>query len=384
MAMVGAAQAINIADLREMCRRRLPRMIFDYIDGGAEDEVTLRQSVSHFDAYQWTWRSLVDVSRIKTKTSIMNAPTRQPFFIAPMAAQRLYHPEQGELAVARAAQAAGVAYAVSTLAGYTLEEIAAAAPTIPKFVQVYVWKDRGIVREFLARAKAAGFTGCILTADTVVAGNRERDPRNGFSIPPKLTAKTVRQALARPAFLARLATSPKIAPANFKSIDAGGRSIMEVIDDLFDRTMTWKDAEWMAAEWGGPFAVKGLSRAEDARRAVDAGASAVWVSNHGGRQIDTSVPVIDLLPDIRKAVGNDVEVIADGGVRRGSHVLKLLARGASSVAIGRPILYGLGAGGEAGVARALDILGNDVVRLLSLLGATEISTLDPALLRSPK
>ena len=375
------SQAINISDLRMLAKRRLPRMVFDYIDGGAEDELTLRQSVDRFADYGWQWNSLVDSSHIDTSTTVLGETIAQPFFISPTAASRLFHPRKGELAVAAAAQKAGIAYSVSTLGSQTLEDIAAVAPDVPKFIQLYVWKDRAIVREFMARAKAAGYTGCILTVDATVAGLRERDPRNGFSIPPRINAKTATQAMAKPGYLFDMFTSSSIGPANFESVDMGGRDVMAVINELFDPTMCWKDLEWFVNEWGGPFAVKGLSTAADARRAVDSGASAVWVSNHGGRQIDTSVPVIDLLPEIRAAVGADVEIIADGGVRRGAHVLKLLARGANSVALGRAYLYGLAAGGEAGVTRALDILATDVRRGLSLLGVPNVADLDGTLLR---
>ncbi len=379
--MAGPSSAINIDDLRTLAKARLPRMVFDYIDGGAEDEVTLRRSVDRYADYEWQWNSLVDISRIDTRATVLGQAIAQPFFISPTAASRLFHPKLGELAVARAAQKAGIAYSASTLASHTLEDLAKAAPDVPKFIQVYVWKDRGIVKEFLSRAKAAGFTGCILTVDAVVAGYRERDPRNGFSIPPKVSMKTATQALARPGYLWDMATSSTIGPANFANVDTGGRDVMGVINELFDRTMTWKDAEWMAQEWGGPFAVKGLATVADARRAVDHGASAVWLSNHGGRQMDTSVPVIDLLPDIRAAIPPGIEVIADGGVRRGSHVLKLIARGATSVALGRAYLYGLAAGGETGVARALKILSDDVERGMSLLGIRSLAELDESLLR---
>ncbi len=375
--------AVNINDLRMLARKRLPRMVFDYIDGGAEDEITLRRSVDRYADYQWNWDALVDISQIDPRATVLGQPSAQPFFISPTAASRLFHPRQGERAVARAAAQAGIPYSASTLASVRLEDIAAVAPGTPKYIQVYVWKDRGIVRDFLQRAKAAGFTGCILTVDAAVAGYRERDPRNGFSIPPRINAKTAMQALARPGYLMDLVSTPPIGPANFEGVETGGRDVMRLINDLFDRTMTWKDAAWMASEWGGPFAVKGISTPEDARRAVDHGASAVWVSNHGGRQLDTSVPVIDLLPDIRAAIPPGTELIADGGVRRGSHVLKLIARGATSVALGRAYLYGLAAGGEAGVARTIDILREDVQRGMSLLGVTKLSDLGERFLRAP-
>ena len=379
MSRVG--NAINISDLRAAAKRRLPRMVFDYIDGGAEDEYTLRGSVERFADYGWQWNSLVDSSQIDTSCTVFGQTIAQPFFISPTAASRLFHPRKGELAVAAAAQKAGIAYSVSTLGSQTLEDIAGVAPDVPKFIQLYVWKDRGIVRDFMARAKEAGYTGCILTVDATVAGQRERDPRNGFSVPPKINRKTATQALAKPGYLLDMLTSSKIGPANFEQVDTGGRDVMGVINELFDPAMSWKDLDWFINEWGGPFAVKGLSTAEDARRTVDSGASTVWVSNHGGRQIDTSVPVIDLLPEIREAVGAGVEIIADGGVRRGAHVLKLIARGANSVALGRAYLFGLAAGGEVGVTRALDILAADVRRGLALLGVNRVADLDGRLLR---
>ncbi|MEZ5998205.1 MAG: alpha-hydroxy acid oxidase [Hyphomonas sp.] len=380
--MSRASRAINIDDLRTLAKKRLPRMVFDYIDGGAEDEITLRRSVDRYADYELQWNSLVDISKIDTSTKVMGNPNPLPFFISPTAASRLFHPKEGELAVARAAQKAGIAYSASTLASQTLEDISATAPDVPKFIQIYVWKDRGIVKEFLARAKAAGFTGCILTVDTAVAGYRERDPRNGFTVPPKINPKTATQALARPGYLWEILTGSKIGPVNFRNPGGkGAGDVMGTINNLFDRTMTWKDAEWMANEWGGAFAVKGIATKEDALRATEHGATAVWLSNHGGRQIDTSVPVIDLLPEVRAAVDSHIEVIADGGVRRGSHVLKLIARGATSVALGRAYLYGLAAGGEVGVARAIRILKNDVERGLSLLGVPKLSELDETLVR---
>lgn len=380
--MAGAASAINIDDLRNLAKKRLPRMVFDYIDGGAEDEITLRRSVDRYADYEFQWNSLVDISKIDASTTVFGKKNPLPFFISPTAASRLFWPKEGELAVARAAQKAGIAYSASTLASRTLEDISAAAPDVPKIIQIYVWKDRGIVKEFLARAKAAGFVGAVLTVDTAVAGYRERDPRNGFSVPPKINSKTATQALAKPGYLWEILTGPKIGPVNFRSPGGGGAGdVMGTINNLFDRTMTWKDAEWMANEWGGAFAVKGIATAEDAVRAVEHGASAVWLSNHGGRQIDTSVPVIDLIPEVREVIDPKIELIADGGVRRGMHALKLIARGATSVAIGRAYLYGLAAAGEVGVARAIRILTEDVERGLSLLGVPRLADLDETLLR---
>ncbi|WP_084397797.1 alpha-hydroxy acid oxidase [Henriciella aquimarina] len=378
-------QAINIDDLRRMAKRKLPRMIFDYIDGGADDEVTLSRAVTRYNDYELTWRALRDVTGIDTSTTIMGQETGRPFFISPTASTRLFHPAAGELAMARAAEKAGVIYACSTLASQTVEDIAKATSG-PKWVQLYVWTDKEIVKGFLERAKEAGFTGCILTVDLPVAGNRERDPRNHFAVPPSPNLKVASQVLARPGWLWDLIRSPKITPANFTHIqekgDQGG--VIGFVNRQFSRAVTWSDVEWMREFWGPGFAIKGISRAEDAKRAIEIGADAVWVSNHGGRQLDTSVPTIDLLPEIVEAVRGRADIIADGGVRRGSHIAKLLMAGATGVALGRAALYGLGAGGEAGVSRALTILEEEFLRTMALMGATKISELDPDLMRAPK
>ena len=378
-------RALNIDDLRAMAKRKLPRMVFDYIDGGADDEVTLARSVSRYDDYELTWRALRDVSEIDTSTRIMGQETRLPFFISPTASTRLFHPAEGELAMARAAEKAGVIYACSTLASQTVEDIAKATSG-PKWVQLYVWHDKEVVKGFLERAKAAGFTGCILTVDLPVAGNRERDPRNHFAIPPTPNLKVASQVLARPGWLWDLVRSPRIAPANFTHLqgqgDQGG--LIGFVNAQFSRSVTWEDVEWMREFWGPGFAIKGISRAEDAKRAIEVGADTVWISNHGGRQLDTSVPTIDFLPEIVEAVRGRAGIIADGGVRRGSHVAKLLMAGADGVALGRASLFGLGAGGEAGVSRALTIMEEELVRTMALLGATKISELDPDLMRAPR
>ena len=375
-------KALNIADLRALAQRRMPRMAFDYIDGGADDEVTLSRSVSRFDDYELVWNALVDVAEIDTSTRVMGAQSRLPFFISPAAGNRLFHPKQGELATAQAAHKAGAIYSCSTMASQTVEDIAAVNPG-EKWVQVYVWKDRQLVEDFLARAKAAGFTGCILTVDVPVSGNRERDPRNQFGLPPKMSPSLVKQVLARPGWLIDYLTTPEITASNFTGL-AQNEGVMEFIDRQFSRSVTWESARWMKEFWGDRFAIKGLSTTDDARRAVDIGADAVWISNHGGRQLDTSVPTIDLLPDMAAAVKGQADIIFDGGVRRGSHIAKALALGATGVAIGRAWLYGLGAGGEAGVDRALTILETELARTMALMGVTQITDLTPDLVRVPK
>lgn len=373
------ARTQSIADLRALAKAKIPRMVFDYIDGGAEDEVTLRRSVSAYDDYELQWHALRDVAEIDLSTKIMGQDTPLPFLITPTAANRLFHPRHGEVATARAAAKAGLIYSCSTIASQTVEVVAAANPG-PKWVQVYVWNDRQIVEDFLARAKEAGFTGCILTVDVPVAGKRERDPRNYFSVPPKMSLPLIRQVLARPGWLADFLTSPSITAANFTEFDAG-QDIMGFIDSQFSRSVGWEDAAWIKEIWGDGFAVKGISRAEDAERCVEIGADAVWISNHGGRQLDTSVPTIDLLPEIAAAVAGRADIILDGGVRRGSHIAKALALGATGVATGRAWLYGLGAGGEDGVARAIDILEDELRRTMALLGVTRIADLNADLIR---
>lgn len=356
-----------------MARRRLPRMVFDYIDGGADNEETLKRNVSRFQDIELTWDALANVAEIDTRTTIMGATSASPFFISPTATSRLFHPRAGELAVARAAQAAGVPYACSTLASTSVEDIAA-VNSGTKWFQVYVWKDRELVKDMLARAKTAGFSAIILTVDVPVAGNRERDGANDFTIPPRVTWRTATQALAAPGYLWNLMTTPEIRPANFARIRIDG-GLIGFINEQFDRTVTWADARWLRENWDGKLAIKGISTPEDAQRCVGIGADAVWVSNHGGRQLDTAPASIDTLPGIVEAVAGKAEIILDSGVRRGSDVVKALALGANAVALGRAYLYGLAAGGEAGVRRALEIMDSELRRTMALCGRARISAL---------
>ena len=382
MSAASLARCRNIADLRLLARRRAPRMVFDYIDGGADDEITLARNTGRLQAHTLNWSVLRDIAEIDTATTIMGAPCAQPFFITPTAASRLFH-HHGECGVARAAAKAGLIYACSTIGSTTVEDIAQATAG-PKWFQVYVWKDRGLVREGLARARAAGFTALALTVDVPVAGNRERDPKNEFTIPPRVTPRTAFDVLSHPTWFWHLATSPRIGPANFAGV--GGdhpRGIMGFIDSQFDRSVTWKDAAWLIEEWGGPVAIKGISNAADARECVAVGAAGVWVSNHGGRQLDRAGATIDALPGIVDAVAGKASIIFDGGVRRGTDVLIAIALGATGVAIGRAYLYGLCAGGEAGVARAIEILSTEVRRDMALMGVNRISDLRPAHVTRP-
>lgn len=372
---------LNIADLRKAARRRLPRLIFDYIDGGADDEITLGENSRRFDDYKLYFRTLVDVTELDTRTEVMGSPSELPFLIAPTAASRMFHPREGERAVARAAHNYGLIYSTSTLGSVTIEEIAQQTPG-PKWFQIYVWRDRQLVTDILERIRQAGFTGIILTVDLAVAGNRERDPRNSFSTPPKPSLKLLSQILPRPGYAWDSLTTPKIGAVNFPD-PPDGLSVRDFVDQQFDRSVDWNYARWLKDTWGGPMAIKGISTIDDARRAVDMGADCVWVSNHGGRQLDTAPPAIDTLPDIVAAVGEQVDVVLDGGIRRGHDAVKALALGAKAVGIGRPYLYGLGAAGQPGVERALEILKSEFERTLALMGCPGIADLNPDMVRIP-
>lgn len=365
----------NIADLRELARRRLPAPMFHYIDGAAGDEWTLRDSTTAFDRWNLVPHNLVDVSRIDTGITVLGQRLSLPFFCAPTGMSRLFH-HQGELAVARAARAAGTLYSLSTMGSTSIEDVAAASDG-PKMYQIYVFKDRELCREFITRCRASGYGALCLTVDVPVPGNRERDLRTGMTIPPSITLRSAFNVARHPRWFWQYLTSPRLVLANVAhKIAEGSRNVSTLasyIHNQFDRTVTWDDAAWMAREWGGPFLVKGILSAAEARRAVDAGATAVAVSNHGGRQLDTTPAPVDVLAEVVDAVGDRAEVILDGGIRRGVHVLKALALGARACMIGRAYLYGLGAGGEAGVTRALDILRTELERDMALLGVTKVA-----------
>ena len=373
--MSQVSRAHNIADLRRLARARVPRMVFDYIDGGADEEHTLRKNVARFRDYQLTWDVLQDISKISTATSVLGSPMALPLIMCPTAAQRLFNPQAGETAVARAAAAAGLVYSLSTLATTSIENVAAASNGA-KWLQLYIWRDRGLVRELLGRAKTAGFTAAVLTVDVPVSGNRERDVYNEFTVPPRVTTRTVSQALACPRYLWKLWTSPSLRPENVvHAVPAIGSGMAEFLDRQMDRTVTWRDLEWMIEAWDGPFAIKGIATVADAERCVDMGIKGVWVSNHGGRQLDTAPATIDVLEAIIQAVGDRADVILDGGIRRGTDIVKALALGAKAVGIGRAYLYGLAAAGEAGVTRAIDILATELRRDLALIGCADVRTI---------
>lgn len=370
----------NVARLRERAKKRLPAPMFHYIDGAAGDEWTMRQNTSAFDHWELVPRWLVDVSEIDMSTTVFGQKIDVPFFCAPTAMGRLFH-HVGEPAVARAAERAGTMYSLSSISTTSIEEVAEATSG-PKLFQVYVFKDRGLNREFVQRCKDSGYHALALTVDVPVAGNRERDIVTGMTIPPKLTLASLFDFAMHPRWVWNYLTSPPIELANVRDrIKGDVTTLVTFFNDQLDRTVNWDDAAWMIEEWGGPFAIKGVLSAEDARRAADVGATAVVVSNHGGRQLDTSPAPIEVLPEIVDAVGDRIEVILEGGVRRGVHILKALALGATAVSFGRPYLFGLGAGGEAGVDQVLDFFRTDLERDMRLLGCRNVEEVDSSRIR---
>jgi L-lactate dehydrogenase (cytochrome) len=370
----------NISDLRALARRRLPGPVFDFLDGGAEDESTLRWNTEAFDRLRLAPNCLADSTALDTRTRVLGREIAWPLICSPTGASRLFHP-QGELAVARAAAAQGVFYTLSTAATYSLEAVAQAARG-PKMFQIYVNKDRGVTRRQIERCKAAGYDALCLAADVPVVGKRERDLRSGFTIPPTLTLRSFAGFAAHPAWAWGQLSQGPLTYANLEPQrnERGFVARSKRLNAGLDPSVTWKDLGELIDLWGGPFALKGVLSCDDAQRAADAGVSALILSNHGGRQLDGAAAPIEVLPRIAEAVGDRIEIIVEGGVRRGVHLLKALALGAKACAVGRPYLYGLSAGGEAGVARALEILRGEFETAAKLCGCVDMDSIDPRLI----
>ena len=360
------ARCLNIADLRTLARRRLPRVVFDYVDGAAWDEVTSRRNGEDFGKLALRPRMLVDVSHVETATTVLGTPVSVPVIGGPTGQTGLAH-HDGEAAVARGLHACGTITTLSTASSYSIEEVASASPG-PKWFQ-------------LARARAAGYLALVLTVDVQRSGARDRDRRNRFSVPPRITLRTLLDGAVRPRWSASFVRSPRILMANFEGKLAGADAVAmsEFINRQFDPSLSWADFEWLREHWPGPLVVKGILRADDARRAVDLGAAGILVSNHGGRQLDHGLSAVRALPAVAEAVGDDAEVYLDGGVRRGTDVVKALALGARACMVGRPLIYGLGAAGEAGVRRAAEILANELVLSLALAGCPSLAAVDGSL-----
>ncbi len=374
---------INIRNLQEMACRRLPRPIFDFLEGGAEDEWTMRENGRAFERYPLVTKTLVDISQVNLSTRVLGQDLGWPVIVAPTGASELFH-RDAEAAVARAAADAGTLYTLSTMSNTSLEEVGAATDGAKAF-QLYVFRDRGRVESLVERSRAAGYRALVLTVDTPLSGNRERDRANGMSIPPRWTARNLLQFASRPAWSLNAKFRCRFELANFSDVGAGDTRglALDYVNRQFDRSVTWEQAAWLAKLWNGPLAIKGILSPGDAQRAADIGASAIWISNHGGRQLDGVAATVDCLPAIRRAVGKDMEIILDGGVRRGTHVLKALALGANACAVGRPCLYGLAAAGQAGVTLSLNILRAELERAMALAGCASLADINSDLLHQP-
>src|SRR6266852_2259130 len=383
---LNSSKIVNIEDLRRLAQRRLPRSVFDYLDGGAEAEQTLAENCRAFRDVTFRPRSAVAVGNCDLKTRVLGHELSFPAMLAPVGYSRLMHPE-GEVAAARAAGEAGTGYILSTISGHKLENVKAASPG-PVWYQLYLLGGREAAEGSLDRARRAGFSALVITVDTPVAGLRERDPRNGMKelLGPSLLAKIpyVPDILAHPGWLASFLLDGGV--PRLENIVLPGKGPMQLVDvasALSEATVTWQDLRWIRELWSGPIVVKGLLTGDDARRAVDEGAAAVVVSNHGGRQLDSVSPSLRALPEIVAAVNGRIEVLMDGGVRRGSDIVKALCLGARAVLIGRAYAYGLAAAGEPGVSRALEILRDDVERTLRLLGCESVAALNREYVETP-
>lgn len=373
------ADALTIADLRTVARKRTPRSVFDYTDGAAEAEISLRRARHLFRELEFQPSILHDVSHVDPTTDMIGTASALPFAFAPTGFTRMMNHE-GERAVVRVAQRRGIPYALSTMGTTSIEDVAAAGPEARKWFQLYVWKDRSAGEDLMARAKAAGYEALMLTVDVPVAGARLRDARNGFSIPPALTVKTVVDAATHPAWWLNLLTTE---PLTFASLSSWSGTVADLLDKLFDPTMTIADLEWIRASWDGPLIIKGIQTVEDARRVTDAGADAVVLSNHGGRQLDRAPVPLRLLPDVAEAVGDRTQVWVDTGIMSGADIVAALALGADATLVGRAYLYGLMAGGERGVDRTVQILEREIRRTMALLGVSTVKELGPQHVRLP-
>ncbi len=368
----------NFEDFRKLAKKNLPAPIFHYIDGGSDDEVTLKRNTESFLKCDLVPNILASVGEPDLSTTVFGQKIDMPLFLSPVAMQRLFHHE-GDKASAKAAEKFGTFYSMSTMATSSIEEISNISGG-PKMFQIYIHKLKGLTDNLIDRCKSSGFKSMCLTVDTVTAGNRERDHYWGFATPPKPNLKSILGFMKRPKWTFNYLTHKKFEMSNVKDFQKKGTSIatdvMEYINEQYDPAMSWDDAEYCIKRWGGPFAIKGLMSVEDAKRAVDIGASAILLSNHGGRQLDGSRAPFDQLPAIKEAVGDKLEIILDGGIRRGTHVLKALSLGATACSFGKGFLFGLGAGGQAGVEQVLKRMREELRRDMILLGCKNIKELN--------
>jgi L-lactate dehydrogenase (cytochrome) len=380
---MGIQRCFNVMDFRRLAKRRLPAPVFHYLDGGADDEWSLRRNTAAFDDYELMPSHLSDVSAINIRTTLFGKPVGWPLMIAPTGASYLFH-RDGEPAVARAAGNFEMPYSLSTVGTTTIEDIGSIGEH-PKIFQIYVFKDRGLTRDYVARCKEAGYTALCLTVDTPVAGNRERDLVYGSMVSARPEWRSVPGVLMHPGWLYRAVVRKDMELVNIKLGDDARQftdmNVMQFIDSQFDRSLTWKDVEWLAEEWGGPLIIKGVQTVSDCRKAADSGATAVMLSNHGGRQLEGAPAPVDCIADVADALRDRLEIICDGGIRRGTHIVKALALGANACSLGRAYLYPLAAAGQPGVERALTLLRDELLRAMALVGCKSVERLDGSFVR---
>ena len=366
-------RALTIYDLRDIAKRRTPQAPFDYTDGGADTESSLTRARVAYEKLEFQPRILRDVKDVDLSVQMLGKKMSMPVGIAPTGFTRMMQTE-GEYAGACAASDAGIPYTLSTMGTRSIEDVAKAAPTGRNWFQLYMWKDRDRSMALVDRAKVAGFDTLVLTVDVPVAGARLRDVRNGMTIPPSLTSKTILNAIPRPAWWMNFLTTD---PLKFASLDSWNGTVAELLDSMFDPTVTYEDLKWIRGQWQGNLVVKGIQNVDDAMMSVAAGADAVIISNHGGRQLDRAPVPLHLLPEVVKAIGDKAEVQIDTGIMHGADVVAALASGAKFTWIGRAYLYGLMAGGKPGVDRTLEILRTQISRTMKLLGARTVAELNP-------
>ncbi len=371
------AKCNNVMDFRRVAKRRLPAPVFHYLDGGADDELTLARNTDAFGDYELLPSQLSDVSNVDLRSTVFGQEVDWPVMIAPTGASKLFH-GSGEQAVARAAGKFGMVYSLSTLSTATIEEVAAATAG-PKAFQLYIFKDRGLTDEWLDRCVDAGYVALQLTVDTPVAGNRERDFVYGFGAPPRSRLRQIASFARYPGWLYRALLRKDLEMVNITGTSEAARNwkggIRKYIDEQLERSLTWKDVEWLAGRWPGALVVKGVQTVEDCRKAAESGATAVMLSNHGGRQLESAPAPVDCIAAVADALRDRLEIICDGGIRRGNHVVKALALGANACSIGRGYLFALAAGGQAGVERALMLLRAEVERTMALAGCDSVRKL---------
>ena len=366
-------RALTIYDLRDIAKRRTPQAPFDYTDGGADTESSLTRARAAYEKLEFQPRILRDVKDVDLSVQMLGKKMSMPVGIAPTGFTRMMQTE-GEYAGACAASDAGIPYTLSTMGTRSIEDVAKAAPTGRNWFQLYMWKDRDRSMALVDRAKTAGFDTLVLTVDVPVAGARLRDVRNGMTIPPSLTSKTILNAIPRPAWWINFLTTD---PLKFASLDSWNGTVAELLDSMFDPTVTYEDLKWIREQWHGNLVVKGIQNIDDAMMSVAAGADAIILSNHGGRQLDRAPVPLHLLPEVVKAIGDKAEVHVDTGIMHGADVVAAIASGAKFTWIGRAYLYGLMAGGKPGVDRTLEILRTQISRTMKLLGARTVAELNP-------